>query len=89
METNNPLLQDRELPAFSAIRPEHVGPAVEQILSEYRAAIEALTASADTRDFANTLLPQEAWDERLGRAWSPVSHQPSWSTCAVASGCPR
>jgi len=74
MDATNPLLRDSELPAFSEIRPEHVVPAVERILAEYQAAIEQLTASTGTRDFANTLLPQEAWDERLGRAWSPVSH---------------
>ncbi|GMV30010.1 MAG: dipeptidyl carboxypeptidase II [Rhodanobacteraceae bacterium] len=74
MDSNNPLLQDGELPVFSAIRPEHVVPAVEQILQEYRAAIDALTASTEVRDFTNTLLPQESWDERLGRAWAPVSH---------------
>src|SRR6478735_10339597 len=74
MDATNPLLRDGELPAFSEIRPEHVVPAVESILHDYRAAIDALTAEAGTRDFANTLLPQEAWEERLGRAWSPVSH---------------
>lgn len=74
MDATNPLLRDSELPPFSAIKPEHVVPAVEQILAEYRAAIDALTAAGGERDFANTLLPQEAWDERLGRAWSPVSH---------------
>lgn len=74
MDATNPLLRDGELPAFSEIRPEHVVPAVESILHDYRAAIDALTAAAGTRDFANTLLPQEAWEERLGRAWSPVSH---------------
>jgi oligopeptidase A len=74
MDANNPLLQDSELPAFSAIRPEHVVPAVEQILNDYRSAIDALTAASGARDFVNTLLPQEALDERLGRAWAPVSH---------------
>lgn len=74
MDATNPLLRDSELPAFSEIRPEHVVPAVERLLADYQAAIEQLTASTGTRDFANTLLPQEAWDERLGRAWSPVSH---------------
>ena len=74
MDATNPLLRDSELPAFSEIRPEHVVPAVEHLLADYRAAVEQLTASSGTRDFANTLLPQEAWDERLGRAWSPVSH---------------
>ncbi|MBL8298243.1 MAG: M3 family metallopeptidase [Rhodanobacteraceae bacterium] len=74
MDEYNPLLQDCELPAFSAIRAEHVLPAVEQILADYRAATDALTASTGVRDFANTLLPQEFWDERLSRAWAPVSH---------------
>ena len=74
MDATNPLLRDSELPPFAQIRPEHVVPAVESILAEYRAAIAALSADTGPRDFANTLLPQEAWDERLGRAWSPVSH---------------
>lgn len=74
MDATNPLLRDGELPAFSEIRPEHVVPAVERILHDYRDAIATLTAASDARDFANTLLPQEAWEERLGRAWSPVSH---------------
>ncbi|WP_257386948.1 M3 family metallopeptidase [Tahibacter caeni] len=74
MDATNPLLRDGELPAFSEIRPEHVVPAVEHILNDYRAAIDALTAASGTRDFANTLLPQEVWEERLDRTWSPVSH---------------
>ena len=74
MEATNPLLRDAELPAFSAILPEHVEPAIAAILAEYRAGIDGLTASAGPRDFAGTMLPQEALDERLGRAWSPVSH---------------
>lgn len=74
MDTNNPLLRDSELPAFSAIRPEHVVPAVEQILGDYRRAIDQLTAATDARDFDTTMLPQEALDERLGRVWAPVSH---------------
>lgn len=37
---NNPLLQPYDLPPFSAIRPEHVQPAIEQILADNRAGIE-------------------------------------------------
>ena len=31
----NPLLQFDGLPAFDAIRPEHVGPAVERLLGSF------------------------------------------------------
>jgi oligopeptidase A len=74
MADTNPLLRDAELPAFSAIRPEHVEPAIDTILADYRRAIDTLTAGTDDRAFGNTLLPQEQLEERLGRAWSPVSH---------------
>ncbi len=39
MSVNNPLLQSYDLPPFSAIRAEHVQPAIEQILADNRAAI--------------------------------------------------
>ena len=74
MATDNPLLCSDPLPPFSAIRPEHVEPAIDAILADYRRAIDALVAANAPRDFANTLLPQEALEERLGHAWSPVSH---------------
>ncbi|UXI68436.1 M3 family metallopeptidase [Tahibacter amnicola] len=74
MDATNPLLVDAELPAFSQIRPEHVEPAIHAILADYRQAIERLTAESQPRTFANTVLPQESLEERLGRAWSPVSH---------------
>src|SRR5690606_2862610 len=40
--TSNPLLQDFDLPPFSAIRPEHVEPAIDQILADNRAAVARL-----------------------------------------------
>ncbi len=42
MSANNPLLQSYDLPPFSAIRAEHVQPAIEQILAENRVAIEGI-----------------------------------------------
>ncbi len=74
MSEINPLLTDSALPAFAAIKPEHVEPAIDAVLTEYKQQIEALTAGASARDFANTMLPQEALEVRLERAWSPVSH---------------
>ncbi|MDE2258404.1 MAG: M3 family metallopeptidase, partial [Xanthomonadaceae bacterium] len=72
--TTNPLLEDTDLPRFSAIRPEHVQPAVAAALADYRTHIDALTADPSPRTFANTLLPQEALENRIERIWSPVSH---------------
>jgi oligopeptidase A len=74
MTTGNPLLADSALPAFSQIKPEQVLPAVETVLAEYRAAVDALVADPRPRSFASVLQPQEVLDSRLERAWSPVSH---------------
>ena len=74
MADPNPLLEDAPLPRFSAIAPEHVGPAVDALIADYGAAIAALTASTAPRTWGTVLQPQEAWAERLSRAWAPVSH---------------
>ncbi|MBS0432197.1 MAG: M3 family metallopeptidase [Proteobacteria bacterium] len=70
----NPLLADAPLPAFSQIRPGHVLPAVDSILADYRARIDALTASGTAPDFDSLMLEQERQEQRLARAWAPVSH---------------
>ncbi len=72
--TENPLLADHLLPAFSAIRPDHINPAIDQILAEYRTAVDHLTADPSARSFDRLLAPLERWEERLSRAWAPVSH---------------
>ena len=74
MTAANPLLETSGLPRFSAIRPEHVQPAVDAVLGEYRRRVDALLASDAPRDFAGVLLLGEALEDRLNRAWAPVSH---------------
>lgn len=74
MSHPNPLLADDALPAFSQIRPEHVEPAIEAILADYRAGIDALVAPGAPRDFGHVMLVQERLEQRLARAWAPVSH---------------
>ena len=74
MTPDNPLLADTGLPRFSAIRPEHVEPAVDALLADYRARIDALLASNAPRDFASVLLLGEELEDRLNRVWAPVSH---------------
>jgi oligopeptidase A len=74
MTTVNPLLADTALPLFSAIRPEHVEPAIDAFLADYRARTDALLASPAPRDFAHVLLLGEELEDRLNRAWAPISH---------------
>ncbi|MCF5284027.1 oligopeptidase A, partial [Pseudomonas syringae] len=75
MSANNPLLQSYDLPPFSAIRAEHVKPAVEQILADNRAAIaDILAKQGSTPTWAGLVLTMDELNDRLGAAWSPVSH---------------
>lgn len=71
---NNPVLDTSGLPRFSAIRPEHVEPAVDELLAESRRAIDSLLAGNDAYTWHNLVAPLEAIQERLHSAWSPVSH---------------
>ncbi|MEW9898225.1 M3 family metallopeptidase [Chitinivorax sp. PXF-14] len=70
----NPLLDFSGLPKYSAIQPEHVTPAVDQLLAENQALVDQLladTAAPSWRGFVRRL---DAGLERLGRAWSQVNH---------------
>jgi oligopeptidase A len=69
----NPLLADQTLPAFTSIRPEHVEPAIRELLSVNRARIEELAGLSDP-SFATLVEPLEELDHRISRTWSPVSH---------------
>ncbi|WP_455198116.1 oligopeptidase A [Kaarinaea lacus] len=73
----NPLLNIEDLPPFSAIKPEHVEPAIDQILEENRNTIQDLLESPGEKTWANLVAPMEDLEDRLSRAWSPVSHMNS------------
>lgn len=74
---NNPLLLDTELPLFSEIKPEHVVPAIEQLLTESRATVADKLAANSVYTWDNLIDPIENADDRLSKAWSPVSHMNS------------
>ncbi len=75
MSANNPLVQPYDLPPFSAIRAEHVKPAIEQILADNRVAIaDILARQGNAPDWAGLVLAMDELDSRLGAAWSPVRH---------------
>ena len=57
----------------SQIRPEHVEPAVRELLSQNRARIEEL-ATSQQPTFASVVEPLEELQHRISRTWSPVSH---------------
>ncbi len=75
MTANNPLLQSHDLPPFSQIRAEHVLPAIEAILADNRKAIaEILEKQGKAPTWAGLVLAIDELNDRLGAAWSPVSH---------------
>ena len=75
MTATNPLLQDFDLPPYSQIKPEHVEPAIEQILADNRAAITSLLQTQQAQpSWDGLVLALDELHARLGRAWSPVSH---------------
>lgn len=73
---SNPLLENHELPPFERIEAAHVVPAIDQILTESRAAISALLEQ-ETYTWDNLIQPLEELDDRLSQAFSPVSHMNS------------
>ncbi len=74
---HNPLLQAASLPAFSAIKPEHIEPALDQQLAENRRRITELLQTGEQSDaqfLASFPGLIEQWDDELEQLWSPVSH---------------
>lgn len=74
---NNPLLTPSALPRFSQILPEHVEPAIDQLLAEARAAVQQLLAENRRYSWDNLIAPLEDCDDKINKAWSPVSHMNS------------
>ena len=79
MSGENSLLSDAPLPAFSKIEPAGVVSAIDAILADCQARIDAITSPDASRApqpdlFERVMLEQERLDQRLARAWAPVSH---------------
>ena len=70
----NPLLDFSGLPRFADFKPEHVAPAVEQLLTENHALIARLTADPAAATWDNFVGPLADANERLHRAWGQVGH---------------
>jgi len=72
--TVNPLLDFSGLPRYGSVRPEHIAPAVDELLGENRALIARLTAKATATSWDEFADPLENANERLWRAWGVVAH---------------
>ena len=69
----NPLLDFSSLPRFTEITPEHVGPAIDQLLVEAEAAVRH-AESVSPVQWETFVEPLDDATERLWRAWGQVSH---------------
>ncbi|GLR63417.1 oligopeptidase A [Marinospirillum insulare] len=77
MTASNPLLNITDLPAFDKIQPEHIVPALDQLLDENKATVEATLKAAlanNNLTWSSLITPLEEAGDRLARSWSPVSH---------------
>jgi oligopeptidase A len=72
----NPLrhpLPPFRLPDFPSIGPQHVMPALDELLTEYHRGVEQWLESGGRADWS-MVESEVAFADRLSRAWSPVSH---------------
>ena len=70
----NPLLDFSSLPRFDAILPEHVEPALDELLARGREAIERLGTLDHAPTWETFVVPLDDANERISRAWAQVSH---------------
>ena len=65
--SHNPLIDYPDLPPFSEIRPEHVKPAVEQLIADGRQRIETVLKAGDV-GYQALVAALDEEDDRLGKA---------------------
>jgi oligopeptidase A len=70
----NPLLSHTTLPLFDQIRPEHVAPAIDQLLAQASAALEAVTAPNFPAQWTAIACTLDVATEQLSIAWGAISH---------------
>ena len=70
----NPLLDFTGLPRFDQIRPDHVAPAMDHLLTRADAALDAVTAPDFAAQWDAIAGVLDVATEQLGRAWGAVGH---------------
>jgi oligopeptidase A len=72
--TTNPLLDFSGLPRFDEFKPEHVEPAIDQLIANASAVVSRLEAPSANVTWDSFVVPLEDATEKLGRAWGVVNH---------------
>ncbi|QOD82188.1 M3 family metallopeptidase [Chromobacterium haemolyticum] len=72
--SQNPLLDFSGLTRFAEIKPEHISPAIDELLSAARAAVARLTAEQGAPSWESFVDPLTDATEHLSRAWGVVGH---------------
>src|SRR3989338_827389 len=70
----NPLLEKNPLPLFSQLKPEHIQPALNEILINNRAAVQQLLTRQTGYTWQNLIEPLDTIDDTLDTAWALVEH---------------
>ncbi len=70
----NPLLDFSDLPLFDRIKPEHVAPAIDELLLAAEVALEKVTLPDFPANWVGIAATLDVATEQLGRAWGAVSH---------------
>jgi len=70
----NPLLDTTGLPLFDQISAPHVEPAMDILLQQAQAALEAAVSASTPATFDAVSAVLDVANERLGRAWGAVNH---------------
>lgn len=71
---SNPLLDFNDLPLFDAVRPEHVVPAMDELLGQADQALAAVTQPDFPADWSAIAKVLDVATERLSRSWGMVGH---------------
>ena len=75
IELENPLLKFSGLPDFSLVKPEHVKPAVEKVISKCKQTIiDVCQKNSENPTWDNIMAPVEEASDCLSKVWSVVSH---------------
>ena len=71
---SNPLLDFSALPRFSEVLPEHISPAMTQLLAQAEQAMEEVTSDSFPANWLSISKVLDTATEQLGRAWGMVGH---------------
>jgi len=70
----NPFLVRNKLPDFHSVKPRHVLPSLNKIITENKKIILQLESADDSPTWENFVIPLEKCSEKLNRVWSYVNH---------------